>query len=259
MQARRLPLVQSDQMVAGRFQSSLLARECPECADTACVSALYQPAMSTGGDFYDIIPAGDEQRWFLIGDVCSRGTQSAMLMSLVLGYLWGAARAPAEPVEVARSLNEFLLVHKGRIPDAEMVSTLFLGLLDLPTLTMRFINAGHPMPMVQRHAARRTETFGRPGVLLGVEARADWVQQEVEFSPGDRMVLYTDGMLTAHTVTGETLGSEGLVSLLDASISESDLTVLKRLAARLANPGAFGVPEDDRAVMLTSFLDADKQ
>lgn len=262
MQARKLTVSQSDQTIAARFQSSLLARECPQCSDTACVSALYQPAMSTGGDFYDIIPggaAGGEQRWFLIGDVCSRGTQSAMLMSLVLGYLWGAARSPAEPAEVARSLNEFLLVHKKRIPDTEMVSTLFLGLLDLPTLTMRFVNAGHPMPMVQKHAARRTATFGQPGVMLGLEEHADWVQQEIAFEPGDRLVLYTDGILAAHTVAGEAFGPEGLLQVLDASIAEDDATLLKRLSDRLAKPGEFGVPDDDRTIMLTSFLGTDEQ
>lgn len=259
MQVRNVAISQTDQTIAARFQSSLLARECPQCSDTACVSALYQPAMGTGGDFYDIIPAGTEQRWFLIGDVCGRGTQSAMLMSLVLGYLWGAARSPAEPAEVARSLNEFLLIHKKRIPDAEMVTTLFLGLLDLPTLTMRFVNAGHPMPMVQKHAARSTAIFGEPGVILGLEEQADWVQQEIAFEPGDRLVLYTDGILAAHTVAGETLGPEGLVQVLDASIAENDATVLTRLSARLAKPGEFGIPDDDRTIMLTSFLGADER
>lgn len=259
MQVHKDPPGHTELAVAARFQALLLARECPRCSDTACVAALYQPAAGAGGDFYDIIPAGDGQRWFLIGDVCSRGTQSALLMSLVLGYLWGAARTPAEPAEVARSLNEFLLVHRERIPDAELVATLFLGLLDLPSLSMRFVNAGHPMPMVQKRSARRTYTFGEPGVLLGVEKQADWVQREITFEPGDRLVLLTDGILSARTVTGEPLGPEGLLHVLHASIAEDDATVLKRLSARMAKPGQFGLPDDDRTLVLTSFLDDHQQ
>lgn len=255
MQIRKPPLAETDRANAARFQASLLAKECPQCTDDACVTAFYQPAGGAGGDFYDIIPAGEEQRWFLIGDVCGRGLQSALLMSMVLGFLWGAARTPGEPAEVARALNKFLLTHKERVPDAEMVTTLFLGLLDLPTLSMRYINAGHPEPLIQKRAARRTEKLPALGVLLGVEPNADWVQREIAFEPGDRLVLYTDGLLAARAHTGAMLGFEGLLQILDEAISADDTAVLNRLAARLAFPGQFGVPDDDRTVMLTSFLE----
>lgn len=255
MQVRKIPIADADLGLAARFQASLLARECPQCSETACVTALYQPVFGAAGDFYDIIPAGDEHRWFLVGDVCGRGTRSALLMSMVLGYLWGAARTPAEPADIARSLNEFLLIHAARNPDAEIVTTLFLGLLDLSTLNMRYINAGHPSAMVQKHKARRTAVFGDSGVMLGVEPRADWVQQEIAFTPGDRLVLYTDGLLAARTITGEVLGPEGLLQVLDSAISEDDQVVLSRLSARLAKPGESGHADDDRTLMLTSFLD----
>jgi len=254
MQARRILPHQADRTAAAQFQASLLPRECPRCADAAVVSALYQPASGTGGDFYDIIPVGDDERWFLIGDVCSRGTASALLMSLVLGFLWGALRAGAEPVDVARSLNDFLLNHSDRVRESSMVTTLFLGALDLPTLTMRYINAGHPCPYVQRNGADHTAAFGTQGLLLGVDDRADWIQAEIEFLPGDRIILCTDGMHAALTAAGEALGEQGLLELLDAWIGEDDATLLKRVSAAIPAPRPMSSPVDDRTIMLTSFL-----
>ncbi len=72
-------------------------------------------------------------------------------------------------------------------------------------------------------------------------------------------MLSTDGILAAHTITVEALGPEGLLQVLEASFGEDNAAVLKRLSARLAKAGQFGIPDDDRTIMLTSFLGVDER
>jgi PAS domain S-box-containing protein len=232
--------------LAQTLQASLLPERLPELPGWA-IAASYEAGeegAEVGGDFYDIVPAGEGHLVFL-GDVTGKGVDAAALTALVRHSVRTAARFDARPAAVLRLLNEILLDQQ-RIAPVTLVCALIAP--DGEQMRMTLAAAGHPRPLLKRDGA--VNELGRHGVLLGALEDMDWDEDTVVLEYGDVVVLYTDGV-TDTPGDGDRFGPDRLAAVV-AGAPDAPEGLIARLGDALR---AFQVetPADDRAVLVLRY------
>ena len=193
--------------LARRIQRSFLISEFPRRPRVE-VHAENLSSKEVSGDFYDVVPAGDAVV-FVIADVSGKGVPAALLSSMLQGLVRVQAGPTASPAAAMRQLNTLACQRES----TGQFATLFLAWIHEPTLTLRYTNAGHNPPVLMRGSERRLLDKG--GVVLGLSPETTYDEDAVTLAPGDRLVLYTDGVTEAANTRGEMLGEEGLYACLD--------------------------------------------
>lgn len=171
--------------------------------------AVYSSATATasvGGDFYDLIRLPGRRACVIMGDVSGKGVEAASVSAAVKTALGAYAWEGLTPARMVRSLNEFLL----GFSRLETFATLFVGVIDLSDATIRYCSAGHPPALMVSADASEVSTLDVQSGVVG--AFHDIVYQDgvTRFSPGDVLLLYTDGTTEARDPSGAFFGEEGL-------------------------------------------------
>lgn len=224
MAERQTDLHQADLIMAANLQAALLPKQYPKPCPHQVLAARNRMCRSLGGDFYDFIQINDQQIALVIGDVVGHGLQAALVMASIMGFLRSEPETRGRPIQVMRALNR-LLVDLGEKTDTVMTCTIFYAVIDLPTNIAFFINAGHPWPFIStKHMLRKVDADNR-STLLGIE-EFDTSEGCHEFTAGQRMVMYTDGIIEATNSSGQPFGEERLGDLImqNADYSADQLT-----------------------------------
>jgi len=212
-------LAQSDLALAAELQRALLPGRPPTDVPHQQAAARNRMCGTVGGDFCDFIPLHDDQIALLIGDVVGHGVRAALLMAQIAGYLRSRQAEHSRPAAVIRGLNR-LLIDLGQRTDGVLPCTLFYAVLDAPTGLLLFVNAGHPGPFLCSRKTCLGALAGAQNMLLGVEP---FEPEEGchSFQPGERLVLYTDGIVEAADAKGELFGQARLHEALSAQADAS--------------------------------------
>ena len=180
--------------VAHALQESLLPPALPHVPGVE-LAARYRPAgraSEVGGDFYDIFSYEPGLWRFVIGDVVGKGPEAAALTAVVRYILHGAEMSEVPLAAKLHRVNDALM---RRSPSVEFCSAVY-GCFEPAgdDLVVRYVLCGHPPPLVLR-ADGAIEPLEGGGPLLGVAARPRYDEHEVRLAPGDRLLLYTDGVI----------------------------------------------------------------
>jgi hypothetical protein len=159
----------------------------------------------TGGDYFDYLRHRDGQLGLAVGDVSGHGFAAALLMATGRALLRAYASTEADPARVVTLLNHEL----GRDMGTDKFMTLFYGVLDLESRTMRYAKAGHCDPILLRAATGEFESLGGRGMGLGFEPHYVYSSfGPVTLERDDVLLLYTDGIPEARNPSGEFFGLE---------------------------------------------------
>ncbi len=192
--SRRQAILESELAAAQQVQQVLL----PEQTETVpgfAVETVYQPAQQVGGDFFQILPAGGGGLLAVVGDVAGKGLPAAMLVSVLVGAIRGAAQYTSNPAELLSSLNERLVGRGGGSFSTAMAAHIAAD------GTVILANAGHLSPYLD---GKEVEL---PGALpLGVMSGAKYETIEFYLAPGSRLTFYSDGVIEAKNQQGELFG-----------------------------------------------------
>jgi len=175
------------------------------------IDAAWRPARSVGGDYFDVLKFDETSLAVCIGDVTGKGVPAALLMSNLQASVRGLAGPHVPPSDLCARVNRAALPHVG----ADRFITFFYGLLDAPARRLAYVNAGHNPPfLVRRDGSCQRLRDGGPVLALV----ADWDCQPgmVEMAPGDRLILFTDGITEATDAQGEEFQEERLMALVTA-------------------------------------------
>ncbi|HVW44548.1 MAG TPA: SpoIIE family protein phosphatase [Amycolatopsis sp.] len=156
------------------------------------IAARYRPAEQehlVGGDWYDAVTLPSKQILLSVGDIAGHGIQAATGMVVLRNALRGLAATGAAPAQLLSWLNLVAYHLTDRI-----CGTVVCALYDPATRLLRWARAGHPPPLLVRDGGARSLPM-LTGVLLGAFERTDYQEGEVELGPGDRLLLYTDGLV----------------------------------------------------------------
>jgi sigma-B regulation protein RsbU (phosphoserine phosphatase) len=194
---------------ARKIQQRLLPQQVPQI-DGWEIATSWQPATGVGGDCFDAIRFGDSRLALSIADVVGKGIPAALLMSNLQAAVRAFASEATEPHALCEQVNRILC---GNIAEGRFIS-FFYCVLDATTGVLSYTNAGHYLPMLIR-ADGSVERLGEGGPVLGVICGAEYAQAHVALAPGDRVVLYTDGLTEARAEDDEEFGEE---RLMDAAV-----------------------------------------
>lgn len=176
---------------AKRVQRALLPRSLPEL--TSCrMAAVWEPASAFGGDCYDAFPLTASTAAVLIADVCGKGLAAALLMSNLQASVRALAEPDRTPSQVVTRVNSLLCRHQG----LNRFVTVFYATLDTCTRQLRYTNAGHPPPLLLKTGGS-VERLGSGGPVVGVFEHAAYDEGLAWLGPGDRLLMYTDGITEA--------------------------------------------------------------
>jgi len=218
------------------IQRALLPHS-PPPMEGYCIQAVYRPGRHVGGDLYDVVRLSERHLAFYLADATGHGVTSAMLSVLFKQRLVLADPATGRalpPAEVLGAVNRSLCQAHAA---PGLFLTAVLGLLDTSDATLTLASAGHP-PVLHVRPGRETRLVRRTGPALGLAPDAQFRQERIQVAAGDRIFLYTDGLLPTGTQQElervEQVLSSPLSSALDvmaqlqhdAGVDRDDVTVL---------------------------------
>jgi phosphoserine phosphatase RsbU/P len=202
-------LAANEQADAKAIQRALLPAALPSMSGVG-LAARWEPALAFGGDCYDALRLTETHLAISIADVCGKGLPAALLMSNLLASLRAFAASERSPRDVVTSVNRALCRQK----DLRRFVTLFYALYDSATRVLTYTNAGHNPPLVLRRAGS-CERLAIGGTVTGIFDEGTFEEGRVTLEPGDRLVLYTDGITEARSAGGDEFEDEGLLRTLE--------------------------------------------
>jgi sigma-B regulation protein RsbU (phosphoserine phosphatase) len=227
---------------ARAIQQGFLPQEIPQLPGYQIAGA-WQPARIVGGDYYDILPFDGDAVALCIADVAGKGMPAAMLMSNFQAGVRGLASPSLAPDALCEKLNS--LVGRNVAPDRFI--TFFYAHLDGPSRRLSYANAGHNAPfVVHRDGSHRRLDAG--GGVLGVFKKQSYEAETIELAPGDRVLLFTDGVTEAHDADGTEFGDSRLLDILQTYL-DADVRELQARIFSAVGEFCHGNWEDDATLM----------
>ena len=199
-----------------------------------------RPALTIGGDYFDYIETPSGEIGFALGDIAGKGVPAALLMASLQASLRGlTAGGITDLRELMAKLNALVYdaTPKNRF------ATFVYALYNAQTRQMRLCSAGHNASLLLP-ANGQMEWIRPPGIALGLTRKTAYEQVEFTLAPGDRLILYTDGITEARDATGDDYGEARLAEL---ATGFGDLPSAYSLTALIADVDRFAgdTPQHD--------------
>ena len=242
--------LQRELQYARSIQTSLLPKEplFPHDPRLDCVGRMCT-AREVGGDFYDVFSLDSEHIFFVIADVCGKGLPAALFMVRAMGALraqpGGQNRRANYTEQLTARLNQQLCAYN----DAKQFLTAFCGILDLETLTLRYVNAGHNAPLLALGDGPFAYLTEPINPIVGMVERLEYRSGEVKLTPHSVLLLYTDGVTEAENGDVAMLGEDRLLDRLNAVTIRTAGELVESVFAEV-NQFAGGAPQSDDITVL---------
>lgn len=236
--------------VVAEIQRGLLPTTLPKVPGLT-MAAAYETSRRAGGDYYDFFELPDGKLGIFIADVSGHGTPAAVVMAITHSLAHAFPGPVQPPGHLLSYVNRKLA--SGVTPPGTFV-TAFYAIYDPATRTLEYASAGHPGPRWWRAgSARPVALTGGASLPLGIIGDADYEHASQTFSPGDVLLMYTDGITEAFSPSGEMLGNERLDDLIVAGANEGPKELLNRIMAAVDRFTSPKKAEDDRTMIAMQF------
>ncbi len=191
------------------------------------VYASMTPAKEVGGDFYDFFMVDDSHMAVVMADVSGKGVPAALFMVIAKTLIKNYAQSGIKPEEVFTTVNRLLCDGN----KAGLFVTAWLGVLELTTGKLTYVNAGHNPPLIKQNGGEFTYLKSRVSFVLAGMETIKYRQNEITIAPGDRLFLYTDGVTEATNSSIELYGEERLSAFMNSHSGENAEEILHDLKA----------------------------
>ena len=240
----RMQVEEADFAQARAIQQTLLPREMPRVAKLD-LSGTWQPARTMGGDYYDLLKLGEHELAVCIGDVAGKGMPAALLMS----GLQAAVRASASnsPRDLCERVRRVVV---SSLSGGRFV-TFFYATVDTASMTLRWCNAGHNAPILVRAGGTVVRLAEGGPAISRLFRDTPYEERESPLQPGDRLVLFTDGVSEAMDGSGELFGEQRIEELA-AEARTLGARELERTIVDAAMHFSGGEMEDDVTLVVVA-------
>jgi len=242
-QEKSLIVMQDELKFAAKIQFELLPHQAPVIPGYE-IAGKSIPAQVVGGDYFDFISIDAGHHAIAVGDVSGKGLPASLLMANLQATLRGQTLGTPLAKECVMRSNKLLY----QSTSSEKFVTLFYGILDRESHELRFCNAGHDPPF---HFFKGTQVnrLRTGGIVLGILNDFPFQEEVIPISPGDLMVIYSDGIPEAMNSSKEQFGEEKLEKILLERRSESAEGIIDAVVSAVRqHAGAW--PQSDDMTMI---------
>jgi phosphoserine phosphatase RsbU/P len=209
--ARQLLDINNELEMAREIQLSILPHEVPKIRGLE-IAARYIPMSSVAGDFYDFIIVDEKHMGILVADVSGHGLSAALIASMLQVALAAQLPHAFDPAQVLAGLNHSLC---GKFKH-HFVTAAYV-FVDMEKNILSYAGAGHPPLLLWRASKQHVLEVLENGLLLGLFPEATYSFVEVPVEPGDKAILYTDGILEARSPSEQEFGADLLKGFFESN------------------------------------------
>ena len=231
--------------LASDVQRSLLPGDLPQFDDYH-FAAYLEPARQVGGDFYDVMELDDEHVGILIADVADKGFHAALFMAVTRTLFLQAGQRSLSPAEVA------MVVHQGMLDVAttdDTFLTAFYGVLHRPSGKLTYVRAAQDRPLHVRPDSPVQPLMG-DGRFLGMMEGLVLEEFEIQLQPGDRLVMFSDGVVDAVNPQGNHYGGERLETAVEQGVHLHADQLVKHIVDDVDRFQQEAAPFDDLTLLI---------
>ena len=212
---RDLITIASELETARQIQSFILPQEMPQI-DGLTTAARYVPMVALAGDFYDFLVIDQKRLGILVADVSGHGVPASLVASMVKIAFAAQSLHADDPVQVLTGINRTLC---GKL-ESDFVTA---GYVYVDTTEGRIVysSAGHMPLLLWRRSDQKIYELWEKGVILGQLEEAVFQNAAMQIEPGDRFIIYTDGIIEASNAAGELFGWERFKEFIRTNASLS--------------------------------------
>lgn len=240
--------IERDLAIAAEIQSELLSRAIPRTMKGATFAAHNSAAANVGGDFYGVFARSPEEVFFVVGDVSGKGISASLLMAQTLSAMQFVFADTTGPSAALARLNETLYSNIVR----GMFITTLVGRMVPASRCVDIASAGHCPPLLVR-ADGSAELVSTPGALpLGILPSVTYRQESLRLGPGDRIVIYTDGLSESRREADGVLFDQCLAASASGPAASGEELLQRLLGAERVHRGA-GRQLDDLTILVGGF------
>ena len=212
------------------------------------------PSSAMAGDFFEVFPVAHTAAGVFLCDVMGHGVRAALVTALMRGLFEETSAWAAEPGRMLEELNRALRDILQR-SDTVLFATGFYLVVDATRRELRYANAAHPSPILIRRSAGVVELLasaGGPDPAIALLPDADYASHSLMLSPGDAVLLFTDGLHEAENAQGEAFGTERLLASVRARIAMDREEIMDGVLEDLRTylGAAEGTPLEDDVCMV---------
>jgi serine phosphatase RsbU (regulator of sigma subunit)/Na+/proline symporter len=237
--------------IAKRIQLSLLPATLPQ-VEGFSLAGICEPASQVGGDYYDILPNGDQSLDILIADVSGHNVGAALMMAETRTFIHALSRTFPGPSGIMAALNRFFNRDLG---EAELFITLFYLRFDPVSRCFSYASAGHNPPLLFRAATGKCQALDAEGLILGIKDEVEFEEKTETLAPGDLLLLYTDGITEARNDSQELFGEARLRLFLRKHHQLSPADIASELLAAVRRFSGRESFEDDVSLVIVKAAD----
>ena len=254
LQAAQAELIRNERTkrdleLAAQVQRGLLPKEFPHVAGLS-FAACAQPAREIGGDFYDAFQLDETHIGLLIADVSDKSIHAAIFMAIARALFHTEARRTLSPREVMGAVHRLLLDVSSA--DNQFV-TAFYGVLHLDSRHMTYVRAGHDRPWLL-HRDGTLESLPGAGRFIGMLDDLDIEERSIDLHSGDRLIMYSDGVVDARNAADERYGGDRLTEVIrTCPAAEAEAVVAAIMASVVAFQGS--APQFDDITLLVAAVE----
>jgi sigma-B regulation protein RsbU (phosphoserine phosphatase) len=240
---RKLIDVEQELATARRIQNSIIPTV-PQDIPSVRLATRYQPMTSVAGDFYDFLNTSNSLLTILIADVSGHGVPAALVASMLKVCFAAQQEEATNPAGILTGLNLMLRNSLGG-----QYVTAACATIDTEARVITYAGAGHPPSLLLRRDTREIVHLAENGLLIGPFPKATYTNISVPFHIGDKLLLYTDGIVEASGPDGQEFGREGLESFLLNGADQHPTEFLHSLFQRISTTAQ----QDDLTAVLAQF------
>lgn len=217
---------------AQEAQLALLPQQLPEFPGVK-IARKFMPMGRVGGDCYDILKLDEVSLGLLVADVTGHGITASLISFMISGLFKTLALQCEQTGETFTELNDAL---DGHITEDKFASA-FYAIFDIPTQSLTYTSAGHPPMFLIRAQEQSVLPLSATNPLLGIypKGELDYNEETLQLYPGDKLFLYTDGVIECHNTEGELFDEHELQKFLHANRSFSIDTLIEKVYHHLCD------------------------
>jgi serine phosphatase RsbU (regulator of sigma subunit) len=206
---------------------------------------VFKPGREASGDLLDIIPLSENRLALIVGDVSGKGAGAAILMSSAQSFIHARITSGCSPEDTVTAVNKFVAK---RSPMNRFL-TLWVGIFDAEAKELQYVDAGHGHWAIRRANGQAEAPPTPDGFLIGIDENSEYRNATLLVEPGDRIIIFSDGIPEQQTESGEQYGVDRVYELVAASPSAEE-DVNRLLEAVIGWAGSSELDDDTTIVSL---------